>query len=122
MAREGFDALGGVSRFVRRGMKVVIKPNIGWNSPPGRAHNTNPHLIEEVARLCVQQGARVTVFDRTCNADRLCYINSGIRQAALDAGASVEFIDDRKFRTVPVRAALISRPFPSTATSWMRMS
>jgi len=109
MAGAAIQALGGIDRFVRRGMTVVIKPNIGWNSPPGRAHNTNPHLVEAVVRMCVQRGARVKVFDRTCNSDRLCYVNSGIRGAARRAGADVSYMNPRKYRTVRVPEGLKQR-------------
>lgn len=106
MAAAAVQALGGIERFVRRGMTVVIKPNIGWNSPPERAHNTNPHLVEAMVRLCVQQGARVKVFDRTCNSARLCYVNSGIRDAAQRAGADVSYMSPRKYKTVRVPRSL----------------
>ena len=39
---RGIEALGGMGRFVKKGQRVVVKPNIGWNVPPERAANTNP--------------------------------------------------------------------------------
>ena len=102
MIIKAFDEFGGIKQYIRKGMNVVIKPNIAWNSSPERAHNTNPYLVENVARLCREAGAKVTIFDRTCNSARLSYINSGIRQAAKNAGANIEFIDERKFVEVDV--------------------
>ncbi len=106
MVKKGFEAMGGIDRFIKKGMKVVIKPNIGWNSPPERAHNTNPYIVETVARMCRERGARVQVFDRTCNKASLCYVNSGIRKAAKNAGAAIEYIDSRRYRKVPVKKGL----------------
>jgi len=40
--RRAVEALGGMGRFVKRGERVVIKPNIGWNRTPEQAANTNP--------------------------------------------------------------------------------
>lgn len=102
MVDKAFTEFGGINAFIKKGMKVVIKPNIAWNSAPEKAHTTNPFLVEAVVKRCVKAGAKVTVFDRTCNAARPSYKNSGIEEAAGRAGANVEQIDDRKFVTVKV--------------------
>ncbi|MDY6967836.1 MAG: DUF362 domain-containing protein [Spirochaetota bacterium] len=102
MVDKAFNEFGGVNRFIKKGMKVVIKPNIAWNSSPEQAHNTNPYLVETVARLCKNAGAKVTIFDRTCNSARLSYKASGIADAAKRAGVDIEFIDSRKYKTVDV--------------------
>jgi len=102
MVNKAFNEFGGVNRFIKKGMKVVIKPNIAWNSFPERAHNTNPHLVETVARLCTNAGADVTIFDRSCNNARLSYQASGIADAAKRAGVKLEYIDSRKFVKVDV--------------------
>jgi len=106
MVEAGFNAMGGIGAFIKPGMKVVVKPNIAWNSAPERAHNTNPHLVEAVVRMCVRRGARVLVFDRSVSSAQLTYQNSGIADAARRAGASVEYIDSRKFRKVKVPGGL----------------
>lgn len=102
MVIKAFNEFGGIERFIRKGMNVVIKPNIAWNSAPEMAHNTNPYLVEHVARMCKKAGGKVTIFDRTCNSARLSYKNSGIRQAAKNAGVKIEYVDDRKFIKINV--------------------
>lgn len=109
MVESGFNAMGGIGRFIKPGMKVVIKPNIAWNSGPERAHNTNPDLVAAVTRMCVRRGARVKVFDRSVSSAQLTYTSSGIAEAARKAGASVEYIDSRKFREVKVPGGLYNR-------------
>ena len=89
-----FDAaireLGGMSAFVHKGQKVVIKPNIGWDVSPERAGDTNPKLVSRIIRHCLDAGAKeVYVFDHTCDDWRRSYKNSGIEDAAKDAGAKV---------------------------------
>ena len=87
MFRKGIEALGGISAFVKRGQKVAIKPNIGWDVLPERAGNTNPKLVGEIVRQCVQAGAKqVFVFDHTCDNWQRTYQNSGIERAVKDAG------------------------------------
>ncbi|MCL1909484.1 MAG: DUF362 domain-containing protein [Kiritimatiellaeota bacterium] len=90
MFRKGIEALGGMRTFVKPGQTVVVKPNIGWNKPPEMAANTNPELVAEIVRQALAAGAKsVTVFDRTCNEWTSCYKNSGIEDAAKEAGATV---------------------------------
>ncbi|MCX7983641.1 MAG: DUF362 domain-containing protein [Bacteroidetes bacterium] len=90
MFRRGIDALGGMSTFVKKGSRVVIKPNIGWDVTPERAANTNPKLVGEVVKACLEAGAReVVVFDHTCDQWQRCYSNSGIEKAVLDAGGKL---------------------------------
>ena len=90
MFRKGIEALGGIKAFVKRGQKVLVKPNMGWDVPPARGGNTNPKLMTEIVRQCFDAGAKdVYVFDHTCDDWRRCYRNSGIESAVKDAGAKV---------------------------------
>jgi uncharacterized protein (DUF362 family) len=87
MFRKGINALGGIGAFVKRGQKVAIKPNIGWDVLPQRAGNTNPKLVGEIVRQCIAAGAKqVFVFDHSCDNWQRTYKNSGIEQAVKDAG------------------------------------
>ncbi len=84
------DAIGGIKRFVKPGERVTIKPNVGWDRVPQQAANTNPELVAEMVRLCLGVGAAdVIVTDVTCNDPRRCFLRSGIRKAAEEAGARV---------------------------------
>jgi uncharacterized protein (DUF362 family) len=101
VAKAAINALGGIKAFVSRGDIVVVKPNIGWDRLPEYAANTNPDVVSAVVSLCYEAGAKqVKVFDHTVGDPRRCYKQSGIGEAAARAGASVSFIDERKFRDV----------------------
>ncbi|GHT71046.1 hypothetical protein FACS189455_1960 [Bacteroidia bacterium] len=90
MLDKAFEALGGISKYVRKGQSVVIKPNIGWDKRPDFAANTNPDLIAALVKKCFEAGAKkVTIFDHTCDNWQKCYQSSGIEQAAKNAGAVV---------------------------------
>lgn len=92
--KAAIEALGGMQAFVRPGDVVVIKPNIGWDRTPEQAANTNPDVVAALVELAYQAKAkRVNVFDVTCNDERRCYENSGIRRAAEAAGARVYYPD-----------------------------
>ncbi len=87
--------VGGIRRFVSPGDIVVVKPNIGFNSPPSVRATTDPTIVRTVVHLCFQAlAAKVYVFDRSTTSTRLAYVTSGIAKAAEEAGAKVFNVDD----------------------------
>jgi len=88
MLDKALEALGGIGTFVKRGQKIVIKPNIGWDRAPELAANTNPQVVGALVKKCLEAGASsVTVFDHTCDRNwQRCYSNSGIEEAVKAAG------------------------------------
>ncbi len=90
MFDEAIKAFGGMSKFVKKGQTVVVKPNIGWDVEPERAGNTNPLLINRIIKHCFEAGAKdVYVFDHTCDNWNKCYSNSGIERAVKDAKGKI---------------------------------
>ena len=86
----GIQELGGMGTFVKKGQKVLIKPNIGWDAIPDLAANTNPLLVKRIIEHCFKAGAKeVYVFDHTCDNWVNCYKNSGIEKYAKAAGAKI---------------------------------
>jgi len=86
--RKGIVYLGGMSRFVKKGQSVLIKPNIGWDRSPEYGANTDPVLIGAVVKECFNAGAsEVYVLDHTCDSWKSCYKNSKIEEYAKNSGA-----------------------------------
>lgn len=110
MFRKGIEKLGGMKAFVKKGQKVVVKPNIGWDQPPENGANTNPELVGEIVRQCVAAGASaVYVLDHTCNAWQKCYKNSGIEDAVKKAGGEMKTAnnkDDYVEKTEPAATSM----------------
>jgi len=102
MVKRGLTQMGGLDRFVKRGMKVVIKPNLGFNSSPERAHTTHPYLVETVAKMCKALGAEVKIMDRPVHNARLVYKTSKMVEVADNAGVNLEYMDGRKYQKVNV--------------------
>ena len=107
LVAKALEPLGGLDPFLKKGARVVIKPNIGWDRTPEQAANTHPLLVKAMVKHCLAAGAaKVMVFDRTCNDCRLTYVTSGIQkivQSIEDPRVTCTFVDDRKF--VPVKIA-----------------
>jgi uncharacterized protein (DUF362 family) len=102
------NAMGGIGKFISRGDTVVVKPNMAWDRTPEQAGNTNPEVVATVVRLCLEAGAKkVKVFDRPVNDPRRCYVQSGIADAARALGATVDYVDERKFRDMSIRGNVL---------------
>jgi uncharacterized protein (DUF362 family) len=98
MFDKALASLGGMKQFVKPNQTVVIKPNIGWDTTPERAANSNPILIGRIVEHCKMAGAKtVYVFDNTCNEWTRCYKNSGIEDAVKKAGGTMVSGDSEKY-------------------------
>ncbi|MDR1116340.1 MAG: DUF362 domain-containing protein [Tannerella sp.] len=98
MLDKALEALGGIGNFVKKGQKIVIKPNIGWDRAPELAGNTNPKLIGALVKKCIDAGAsKVSVFDHTCDDWKRCYASSGIEAAVKEAGGVMLPGNDEKY-------------------------
>ena len=98
MFDKAIASLGGMKTFIKKGQKVVVKPNIGWDVTPDRAGNTNPVLVKRIIQHCYEAGAKeVYVFDNTCDDWKRCYSNSGIERAVKDAGGKLVSGDSERY-------------------------
>lgn len=61
--KASVDLLGGISLFVKRGEKILIKPNLLSAKPPEFAITTHPVIIEAVIRIVQDAGAIPFVGD-----------------------------------------------------------
>ena len=104
VTRKAIAALGGMKRFVRSGDVVVVKPNMGWDRSPEQAANTNPVVVRAVVEEVLRAGAKkVKVFDRTCNDERRCYVNSGIAGALKGMkNVEVKYVENERFKKVAI--------------------
>ena len=107
LVRETISALGGIQNFVKPGEVVVVKPNIGWDRTVDLAANTHPGVVKTLVQLCLEAGAKqVRIFDRTCNDERRCYTQSGIRSAMESIRServSLEYMDRRAYKELTIK-------------------
>ena len=99
MYKRAITEMGGMRKYIKKGDKVVIKPNIGWDKSPEFAADTNPQLIGAIVRDCIAAGAaEVIVFDHTCDSDwKSCYKRSGIEDETIKAGGKMGFANDERY-------------------------
>ncbi|HNW33504.1 MAG TPA: DUF362 domain-containing protein [Candidatus Ozemobacteraceae bacterium] len=113
LLKSALETYGGMGRFVSQGDIVVIKPNIGWDRAPELAANTNPDLVSEVIKACLEAGAKkVKVFDRSCNNPQRSYVSSMIEERATEAGAEVTHVSDDGFVEHPLPNGKVLKSWP----------
>ncbi|MCJ7679312.1 MAG: DUF362 domain-containing protein, partial [Candidatus Aminicenantes bacterium] len=68
ITKTAVEAIGGMGRFISKGDRVMIKPNIGWDRRPEQAACTNPEVVRALVEMCRDAGAKeVKVMDNPCN-------------------------------------------------------
>jgi len=105
MTRAAVGGIGGMKSFVKPGSKVVIKPNMSFDSGPESACNTNPLVVREVALMCAEAGAsRISILDNCLRSPKDCLKQSQIPEKCKDVpNTSVNYVKaDRLFREVKV--------------------
>lgn len=104
--------LGGIGAFVKRGARVVVKPNLLVGRAPEYAVTTNPELVGALVRMALEAGAAdVVVLDRPTSEPRSAFEVSGIADAARKAGGRIKILTDRNFERVAI-------PEGRQLTSW----
>jgi uncharacterized protein (DUF362 family) len=90
LVAAALEPLGGMGAFVRAGDIVLLKPNMAWDRTVEQGANTHPAIVAETVRRCRAAGAqRVLVAEVPVHDGVRCAERSGIRRAALEAGAEV---------------------------------
>lgn len=90
MVERGFEAMGGIENFFKKGETILLKPNMAWDRTPEQGANTNPYLVAEVAKQFLRKGAKkVIVADVPCNEKNKVMERSGILKEGKGAGADV---------------------------------
>ena len=108
LVQNAIQALGGMERFIQKGDKVLLKPNMGWDRSPELAANTNPEVVATLTTLCFTAGAsEVKVLDRTCNEPQRCYRNSGIADAAAARGAEVVQVRKNRYEELSLNGKVL---------------
>ncbi len=105
--------LGGMERFVNKGAKVVVKPNVLTGRPPEYATTTNPLVVSAIIRMCLAAGAdRVVVLDNPTSSPRSAFKEAGLAQAVEEAGGTLKYLSNRDFESVEIPEAEVLTSWP----------
>ncbi len=94
--RNTFDNLGGVDKFIKPGMKVLLKLNLLMKKNPDEAVTTNPVFVEALIGILQEAGAIITIADSpggpyTVGMLRGIYKACGIEEVAVRTGVLLNY-------------------------------
>lgn len=61
--RRSIDLIGGMGRFVKRGDRVLLKPNLLYGKAPEKAVTTHPALVKGIIEMVKEQGGHPQLGD-----------------------------------------------------------
>ena len=102
-ARSACDLIGGLESLIMPGDTVLLKPNLVQPYPYETGTTTNPHLVEAIALLCREKGARrIVIGDGSCvGADtRKAFEDCGFTGIANRIGAELVDFANSEFQYV----------------------
>lgn len=108
--KRGLDLLGGLSRLVKPGEKIVLKPNVLIGAGPEKCVCTHPAVFRAVGRILIEAGAVVTCGDSPGFGG--CRVNmriAGLKRVADELG--IPLADFSRGRVVTHKEALLNRRF-----------
>ncbi|MGQ9542491.1 MAG: DUF362 domain-containing protein [Candidatus Bathyarchaeia archaeon] len=105
MVRKSLDAIGGISRLVSPGKRVVVKPAVLTSD---KYCAPDPRVVAAVVKLAKEAGGEVIVAESSGRGSSTAYNLSrvGITSAAEEAGAEVKSLDDEKAIKIRVPAGV----------------
>ena len=97
--RKALEAMGGIPRFVKKGQRVVLKPNMSFSRTPDFSATTHPLVVATAAQACIEAGAQqVLILDHTLQRAEFCLERTGIRDACKNIpGVHVLALQEKKF-------------------------
>jgi len=76
------EPLGGMAAFVKKGQSVLIKPNLGFPTPPAQRATTDPRLVRAVVdEVLACSPSRVLVADNPVRRPEACLRENGVQEA-----------------------------------------
>jgi uncharacterized protein (DUF362 family)/Pyruvate/2-oxoacid:ferredoxin oxidoreductase delta subunit len=90
------DSLGGIGRFVKPGMKVLVKPNLVRKGQPEQHMTTHPCVVRAVAEAVISAGASALIAESPGGiyakpALKMLYDATGMTEAAIASGAELNY-------------------------------
>jgi uncharacterized protein (DUF362 family) len=108
MVAAALAALGGISKFVKKGDFVVIKPNAAFANPPAWGTTTHPETVVAIAKACLDAKAKeVLILEFPQAKGEKCLERCGLTAALKDLpGVKVKLLGPGDFQKVDVKGGV----------------
>ncbi|MEZ0227728.1 MAG: DUF362 domain-containing protein [Planctomycetota bacterium] len=111
LVQEALAPLGGIGAFVKKGQRVLLKPNLTGYFLADEGKTTDPRVVASLVRLCREAGAvEVVVGEGSGMEDTdVVFRSTGMRAAVRAAGGRCVSFDDCEYREVEVPRGKVLR-------------
>lgn len=90
ITERAINELGGIEKFVKKGDRVVLSPNMGWMRTPEQAAATHPDVLRAMVQLCERAGAaKITCIDYTLDDWSMAFETCGANKAVQGTKATL---------------------------------
>ena len=108
--KAGIDSLGGLGAFVKKGERILLKPNILVGAKPADAVNTHPSVFKAMIELLLEFEVRVAYGDSPgFEKPEAGLARSGLKAVADSYGLTIS--DFEKGRTAELKDPLVCGKF-----------
>ena len=113
--KKSLDLIGGIEKYVKKGDKVLIKPNFVSRRKPDEAITTHPEIIRAVIKLAEAAGGIVTIAESPGGPYntallKAVYLQCGADDAVKETGAKLNL--DTSFEDVSFPEGHTLKKFP----------
>ena len=108
--KAGINLLGGILHFVKRGERIVMKPNVLFGTKPQKCVSTHPSVLKAVGRILLE--ADTSVYYGDSSSFGRCEANmkrAGLKHVAAELG--IKIADFNKGKVVNHKKALLNKRF-----------
>ncbi len=111
--KDGFDLLGGIKNFVKKGDVVILKPNLGYPEPEGMPAwtcTTDVAVLVALTELCFEAGAkRVITGDAVAHEIKSSYMfeSTGVKEGVEKVGGEVSYFEEEPNITVDIPGGIL---------------
>ena len=108
--KAGINLLGGILHFVKRGERIVMKPNVLFGTKPQKCVSTHPSVLKAVGRILLE--ADTSVYYGDSSSFGRCEANmkrAGLKHVADELG--IKIADFNKGKVVNHKKALLNKRF-----------
>ncbi len=97
--KAAVDLVGGIKSVVKKGHRVLIKPNMSFAVTKEAGSNTNPDVVKTIAAMCKDaKASKIMILDHTLAPEEACVRISGIGPACRDIDKNmVQTINSHSF-------------------------
>ncbi|MFH1403495.1 MAG: DUF362 domain-containing protein [Candidatus Altiarchaeota archaeon] len=93
---KSINLLGGIDKFVTKGERILVKPNLLRNSRPDEAIITHPSVVRAVVKALIDAGCEVIIGDSPggpLNKTylKMVYKSAGYDKIAVETGARLNY-------------------------------